>query len=158
MIPSIKAALEHKIPPPVLGGLVGLGMWPLASLPPTVPLPTTPKLALVGALVAVGVAFDLLGLLAFRRSNTTINPRRPERASTLVTGGIYRVTRNPMYVGLLCLLLAWAIYQSGLWAFVGPAAFVAYVSYFQIAPEERVLRELFGEEYAAYSARVRRWL
>ena len=98
------------------------------------------------------------GLLAFRASRTTINPLRPKRVSALVTVCVYRITRNPMYVGLCCILLAWAVHLAALPAFLGPPAFVLYVTRFQIVPEERALAELFGERYLEYAARVRRWL
>lgn len=113
----------------------------------------------VALLVAVGLSFDLSGLLAFRASRTTINPLRPERASSLVTGGVYQITRNPMYVGMLFLLLALGLYLAHWPALLlGPLAYVLYLNRFQIAPEERVLLGLFGEEYRAYTGRVRRWL
>jgi protein-S-isoprenylcysteine O-methyltransferase Ste14 len=63
-----------------------------------------------------------------------------------------------MYLGLLCLLIAWAVYLPSLWAFAGPVLFVGYIGRFQIAPEERALSALFGAQYSAYQARVRRWL
>jgi protein-S-isoprenylcysteine O-methyltransferase Ste14 len=132
-------------------------MWALASSPPSLPVLTSVRLALAGILAVVGVAFDLLGLIAFRRARTTVNPLHPERASALVTGGIYSVTRNPMYVGMAFLLTAWAVYLSSPWPFLGPALFVVYITRFQIKPEERVLRERFSE-YHSYASRVRRWL
>ena len=150
-------ALELKIPPPVVGALVAALMWGLATLPPSLPLPGGVRVALAGILAAVGIAFDLSGLIAFRRARTTVNPLRPERASALVTGGIYRVTRNPMYVGMAFLLTAWAVYLSALWPFLGPALFVVYITRFQIKPEEQVLRERFSE-YHTYASQVRRWL
>ena len=109
-------------------------------------------------LAIAGVTFDLLGLWAFRRARTTINPMKPGKASALVTGGVYQVTRNPMYVGLALLLAAWAVHLSRLWPLIGPALFVLYMNRFQIGPEERVMRGKFGDAYAAYAARVRRWL
>jgi len=75
----------------------------------------------------------------------------------LVTGGIYRFTRNPMYVGLLLVLVAWATFLSSLWTLVGPLAFVLYITRFQIKPEESALATLFGQPYADYRAKVRRW-
>lgn len=96
--------------------------------------------------------------IRFRRANTTVNPLKPQAASSLVTAGIYRYTRNPMYLGLLFLLVAWAVLLSSPFALLGPVAFVTYISRFQIVPEERVLAALFGAEYAAYQAGVRRWL
>jgi protein-S-isoprenylcysteine O-methyltransferase Ste14 len=115
----------------------------------------------VGAAAAIalaGIAFSAAGVLAFRRARTTVNPTRPEEATQLVRSGVYRITRNPMYVGLACLLVAWAVFLSSPWALLGPLAFVLYIGRFQIAPEERALAKLFGSDYSAYQAEVRRWL
>ncbi len=150
--------LEHKIPPPVVAALVALAMWLVAPLGPRLALGASTSLVLATSLFAVALAFDLAGLLAFRASRTTTNPLTPERASKLVTGGVYRVTRNPMYVGLCFILLAWAVYLSALLPFLGPLVYILYITRFQIVPEERVLRQLFGEQYIQYTARVRRWL
>jgi protein-S-isoprenylcysteine O-methyltransferase Ste14 len=108
--------------------------------------------------VAGGLAVSLAGVIEFRRARTTVHPLRPERASALVSGGIYRFTRNPMYVGMLTTLLGWAAWLAAPWALLGPVAFVAFIGRFQIAPEERVLQRLFGADYEAYTRRVRRWL
>lgn len=151
-------ALEHKIPPPVVAALIAAAMWGISSLQPALSLAPAMRQFLAATLAIVGVTFDLLGLWAFRRSRTTINPLKPRKASALVTGGVYRVSRNPMYVGLALLLAAWAVHLSMLWPLLGPALFVFYMNRFQIGPEERVLRGKFGEAYAAYAARVRRWL
>jgi protein-S-isoprenylcysteine O-methyltransferase Ste14 len=151
-------ALEHRIPPPVVAVLIAAAMWGVSALRPSLPLAPAIRQWAAVALAVAGVSFDALGLLAFFRSKTTVNPLHPGKASALVTGGVYRVTRNPMYVGLVLLLTAWAVYLSSLWAFLGPVLFVLYINRFQIAPEERVLGSLFGEEYARYAARVRRWL
>ncbi len=83
---------------------------------------------------------------------------KPQSATSLVSSGVYRQTRNPMYVGLLLVVVAWAVLLSAPWTLLGPLCFVAYIGRYQIAPEERVLAGLFGSEYAAYQARVRRWL
>jgi protein-S-isoprenylcysteine O-methyltransferase Ste14 len=133
-------------------------MWSVSALGPQFPIATGPKYAAVAILAVAGVAFDLLGLLAFRAFRTTVNPLKPERASAMVTSGVYRVSRNPMYVGMVLLLLAWAVNLSALLPFAGPPIFVLYITRFQIQSEERVLKGIFGEEYSAYAARVRRWL
>jgi len=151
-------SLEHKIPPPVIGALVAAAMWSVSALGPQFPIATGPKYAAVAILAVAGVAFDLLGLLAFRAFRTTVNPLKPERASAMVTSGVYRVSRNPMYVGMVLLLLAWAVNLSALLPFAGPPIFVLYITRFQIRSEERILKGIFGEEYSAYAARVRRWL
>lgn len=151
-------ALEHKVPPPVVAALVATAMWGLALLRPALPIPAGVRHLAVALLITAGVLFDLLGLLAFRRSKTTVNPLQPGKASALVTEGIYRFTRNPMYAGMVLLLTAWAVHLSALWPFVGPVLYILYITRFQITPEERILSSKFGAEWTAYTARVRRWL
>lgn len=150
--------LEHTIPPPVVAGGIALAMWFVSpgSLLWSDMLRPRGFVALV--LVIAGFVFDLLALLAFLRARTSINPLRPHRASVLITHGVYRLTRNPMYVGLLCYLAAWAVFLATPWALAGPCLFVVTMNRFQIAPEERVMREKFGKEFEDYAARVRRWL
>ncbi len=152
------AWLDNRIPPPIVGVLVGTAMWLIAHIGPAFVVSPVVRHVAAAVLVAAGLSFDLLGLLAFRNARTTINPLRPRRASALVTSGVYRISRNPMYVGSFLFLLAWAVHLSALLPFAGPVAFVLYITRFQIQAEERVLGELFGEQYALYAARVRRWL
>lgn len=118
-------------------------------------LPTRSVAAL--AIAALGVAFSAAGLVQFRRFKTTVNPTKPETASALVSSGVFNVTRNPMYVGLALVLVAWAAFLASPWTLMGPLAFGLYIDRFQIAPEERALSKLFGVEYSTYKARVRRW-
>jgi protein-S-isoprenylcysteine O-methyltransferase Ste14 len=87
-----------------------------------------------------------------------VNPLHPEATSSLVITGIYRHTRNPMYVGFAAVLLGWAAYLAAPLALLGPLTFVLYITRFQIIPEERALHAKFGPEFAAYQARVRRWI
>jgi len=150
--------LEHLVPPPVVALLLAAGMVWLATWPPAWPWSGEARFLLVAVLVLLGLLFDLAGLLVFLRQRTSINPLRPERASALVTNGVYRFTRNPMYVGLCCLLLALAVFLRSPWALLGPVLFVAWITRFQIVPEERILEGKFGEDYRAYRTRVRRWL
>ena len=87
-----------------------------------------------------------------------MNPIKASAASSLVTGGVYRFTRNPMYLGLSITLMGWAVFLSNPLALLAVPLFVLYMEKFQINPEERVLSSLFGAEYAAYEEKVRRWL
>lgn len=157
-MPARRRALDHRVPPPLVGLAVGAAMAGLALFGPALPLPDNLRHGLTAAFVVLGIGFDLAGLLAFRKARTTVNPLRPGKASAMVTGGVYRLTRNPMYVGMLLLLLAWAVHLSALWAFAGLPLFVLYIGRFQIEPEERALEGLFGEDYRHYAQRVRRWL
>ena len=154
--------LEHRIPPPLIDAACALLMWALARALPQAQLwPPGGSAGVVGAalaLAALGGAVALAGTLEFRRAHTTVNPLAPRRASTLVTRGIYRVTRNPMYLGMALVLLGWACWLAHPLAFACIPLALAYLQRFQIRPEERVLRAHFGAAYEAYSRRVRRWL
>lgn len=152
------AALEAKVPPPIVALAVALGMWVVARYTPTVEVLGSLRVWVAVILAVVGVGFSAAGIAAFRRAKKTLDPLKPETASSLVTTGIYQVTRNPMYVGMLFVLLAWAAFLSAPWSLAGPALFVAYMTPFQILPEERALTSGFGDAYLTYKARVRRWL
>lgn len=104
-------------------------------------------LYLTVSLVTIGCVFCIAGLVSFRLANTTVNPSKPEQATNLVTSGVYRFSRNPMYVGFVFILLGWGIWLSSLWALLCVAGFIAYLTLFQIIPEERALTKLFGEDY-----------
>jgi len=133
-------------------------MWLASMLVSPVPVPLGARLSMAVIFAGVGMAFGITAMVTFRRASTTVNPMKPGTASTLVTSGVFGITRNPMYVSLVLYLLAWAAYLSNWLALVIVPVFVLYISRFQIVPEERALRSLFGESYAAYAARVRRWL
>ena len=150
--------LEHKIPPPLLVLLVAPAMW--ATVLVQAPVAIEPRLHVALRLFAGALAltFGLSGILTFRRARTTIDPVRIDQASRVVSSGIYRVTRNPMYVGLTALLTMWAVHLAVPLAFLGPIAFAVFIHFFQILPEERVMQARFGPEYLAYKAKVRRWL
>jgi len=99
-----------------------------------------------------------LGIVSFRQARTTVNPMKPDTTSSLVVSGIYRWTRNPMYLGFLLVLLGWALFLSNALAFVLLPAVIFYMDRFQIEPEERALHSLFGQQFVIYTSRVRRWL
>jgi protein-S-isoprenylcysteine O-methyltransferase Ste14 len=151
-------ALELKIPPPIVALLVAAAMWKIASVSPSLDIPVLIRKVTTGVLLLVGGAIALPGFVAFIRARTTFNSMKPKATSSLVTGGIYRFTRNPMYVSVLLILIAWAIFLSSAWALVGPVVFVLYMNRFQIKPEEWALAAMFGMAYAEYKGRVRRWL
>ena len=151
-------SLETKVPPPVVAAAAALIIWGISQLTPQIEIPSSVRFVASLTLVVGGVTLAVAGFLSFRRARTTVHPTRPEEATSLVTTGIYRFTRNPMYLGLLLILVAWVVFLSSPWALLGAAAFVLYLSRFQIAPEERALLKLFGSEYASYKASVRRWL
>ena len=150
--------LELKIPPLIVWLVFAGAMLGVAYSAPSLTFSLASSSAIAVILVALGVAVTLAGVIAFRDKRTTVNPLQPQKTSALVTSGIYRVTRNPMYVGMAFLLTAWAVYLASAWALLGPLLFVAYITRFQILPEEAALHRLFGASFAAYCQRVRRWL
>jgi protein-S-isoprenylcysteine O-methyltransferase Ste14 len=97
-------------------------------------------------------------VVSFRRARTTVNPTKPESSSVLVDSGIYRLTRNPMYLGFSLGLSGWAVMLSNMFAFLLLPIFILYMDRFQIEPEEKALAAIFGRQFAVYKTRVRRWL
>ena len=152
------ASLELKVPPPAVALVVALAMGWVSRYGVLEGVPLAWRVGAALAVAAVGACFDVAGIFAFRRAKTTVNPMKPEKSAALVSTGVYRITRNPMYVGMVFILLAWAVYLASPRALFGPLAFAAYITRFQIKPEERVLATRFGAEFSSYQARVRRWL
>ncbi|HBN13954.1 MAG: protein-S-isoprenylcysteine methyltransferase [Gammaproteobacteria bacterium] len=151
-------SLELKIPPLALVVLFAGLMWLLARLTPGFDYAVPLRQLLVAVVSALAVLIALAGVASFRQASTTVNPLNPENSSALVVSGIYRITRNPMYLGFLLLLAAWALMLANLAVLLLLPVFVWYMDRFQILPEERALAGLFGNDYTNYCARVRRWL
>lgn len=151
-------SLELKIPPVLLFALVAVAMYGVARAFPAWTLTLPGRVAAAVALAAIGVAIALAGVAEFRRSRTTVHPQHPERASAVVTRGVYRWTRNPMYLGLLLALAGWSVFLANPAALAALPLFVGYMNRFQIGPEEHAMSAKFGPEYASYLASVRRWL
>lgn len=150
--------LETRVPPPVVMllcaavGYAACRLWPGSACRAPVPA------LLAGLTMALGVVLNLLPKVSFRRAGTTVNPLRPSASSVLVTGGVYRRTRNPMYLGQALVLLGAMVYLQHLIALIVVPLFLAYITRLQILPEERALMARFPEAYAQYLRRVPRWL
>jgi protein-S-isoprenylcysteine O-methyltransferase Ste14 len=151
--------VHTRIPPPLVATLFGLLMWFAARhLPGALELTIELRTGLALMMLVVGIAICLAGVLSFHRARTTINPLKPETASALVSTGVYRYTRNPMYLGFAIALIAWSIFLAWPPALLGALGFVMYINHFQIGPEERALASLFGSDFTQYCNQVRRWL
>ena len=151
-------ALELKIPPVAQACVVAAGMWLATRYAPSLSVTIPARVFLAVFVAGFGIAVAVPAVKAFRTADTTVDPFSPDKASQLVVAGVYRFSRNPMYLGLLCLLIAWAAWLSNLVAFAWLVVFVLYMNRFQILPEERALTEQFGDGYRAYMASVRRWI
>ncbi|MEO5558559.1 MAG: isoprenylcysteine carboxylmethyltransferase family protein [Dokdonella sp.] len=152
------STLELKLPPPALALCIAFFMWWSSFFVGPINVPLAYRLGLALAIATIGTCIDVVAKLAFVRLNTSVNPLRPETASVLASGGLYRFTRNPMYFGRALQLLGWATYLCNGIALGLVLFFVAYITRFQILPEERALSVRFGKEFAAYRMHVPRWV
>ena len=151
-------SLENRIPPPLVVVLIGAAMAVIAWFTPALEIGSNVRFAVGGIAIALGALVGVQGARAFWRNKTTISPVDLESTSSLVTSGVFRFSRNPMYVGFAAMLVGWAVCLAAPWALVGPVAFVLFINRFQIIPEERVMRDKFGQAYDDYQAQVRRWI
>jgi protein-S-isoprenylcysteine O-methyltransferase Ste14 len=133
-------------------------MWALAEAAPGFGFDFPARRWTAWIVLAAGLATGIVAFLQFRRADTTINPMTPGKASALVTRGLYGMSRNPIYVGDVLILLGVGVLIANALAFVAVLLFMVYVDRFQVRPEERALRGRFGEAYDAYCRKVRRWL
>jgi protein-S-isoprenylcysteine O-methyltransferase Ste14 len=150
--------MRLKVPPPLIFAVSVALIFLADTLLPQIRVDVPAQAALSILLVLAGVVFGGQAVLSFLRNKTTVDPRQPKAATALVTAGVYRFTRNPMYFGLLCLLLAMSSYSGTLAAVIIVPAFIWYMTEFQIKPEEEALQSIFGEAYDRYRKRVRRWI
>ena len=151
-------SLKLKIPPLILVVIFATIMWVLSFYFSVEILPQSLNIILTTVILLMGVAISLAGVFSFKQSKTTVNPTKPEETSSLVTSGVYKFTRNPMYVGFLLFLVSFAVYLSSLASLIISIFFVLYMNKFQIKPEEEMLSNLFGKEFDIYKQKVRRWV
>lgn len=150
--------MKLKIPPPIVGLIFAALMWGVDKLSPAISIDFPGQRVLAAILVGFGFATALAALRAFRKAGTTIDPLAPAEASQLVRSGVFRVSRNPMYLGLALFLVAVSIWLGNIANIATFFLFIAYLTLFQIKPEEEVLAGLFGADYDAYRQDVRRWI
>lgn len=147
--------LDLKIPP-VLVLIVFAGI--IVGIPMIFPFYGIKSIGLCVFFITLGTAIALLGVWEFWKSKTTVNPTAPEKCGQIVDTGIYRFSRNPMYLGMALALIGPVFVWGNCLSLLGVAGFVAYITRFQIIPEEKILKEIYGKKYIAYLAKVRRWL
>ncbi len=155
---DIAARLTLKVPPLLLAAGFACLAWLASVATPGLAVSPLAKGTAVGVFALSGLLLVAIAVRFFLRSKTSLNPLSPGSASSLATGSVYRFTRNPMYLGLLFLLIAWAAYLSNLFSLIVVFGFVVWMNRFQIVPEEKALESKFGGDYLEYKRRVRRWL
>ena len=150
--------MELKIPPVAVIAAFAVLMVAATLLLPGLTWLVPGRLVIAVGMALIGSAISLSGVIAFRRHHTTVNPMAPATATTIVSTGPYRFTRNPMYVGFILGLTGWAVFLSNLGSFLLVLGCALYLTQFQIKPEEQELLKQFGKPFADYMASVRRWL
>ena len=149
--------LENKIPPPLVMLTAIAVMWLMPGGSQRLTISGLSAIAGIAVMI-IGVLVAFTGVRAFRVAATTINPLKPDTATNLVTKGVFDYTRNPMYLGMVLVLIGNTIYLENPRCVVVILAFVLFMNRFQIVPEERAMQSLFGESFTKYCAQVRRWL
>ena len=150
--------LKLKIPPPVYLLIFAVLMYFLAKYLPVITLFSAPITKIAYVFIIMGIVLDLSAVSQFLYFKTTVNPLHPKNTQGIVQTGLYRISRNPMYLGMFCLLTGWAIYLAVLSPFLLLPIFIVVLTQQQIIPEEKILEEKFGEPYLNYKQQVRRWL
>ena len=145
--------MTFRIPPPVVFIAFAVIMY---YLPPMMTFSSSPYISL--SFILVGGFIAILSLWQFYQFDTTIDPRHPEKTKAFVKTGIYRLSRNPMYLSLAFFLSAWAFWLQSLGAFLGVVGFIYWITYFQIRYEEAWMEKHFGQAYSRYKKRTRCWL
>ena len=152
------ANFKLKVPPVIQATICILIMWLLSRYVPLSSFEIVFRPVITAILATIGGLIAITGIVSFRKAKTTVDPRTPGKASELVIVGIYNYTRNPMYLGLLVILIGLALLFGAISSFLAIPIFVWFMNRLQIEPEEEALEELFGESYREYKLKVRRWL
>jgi protein-S-isoprenylcysteine O-methyltransferase Ste14 len=118
--------------------------------------PAQNKVTLI--LFTLAIFIGISAIISFKRHKTTVNPTKPEASTTVVSSGIYSLSRNPMYLAMLISLISLAYYLQNITSLPVILLFIGYMTRFQIIPEEKVLTKIFGQQYLDYQSKVRRWL
>ena len=150
--------MRLKVPPPLLGFIAAVFIWLAAYLLPSLTMELPLRLLLALLFFSTGLGIDLISVFSFFKAGTTVNPMSPDKTQTLVTNGMFKFSRNPMYLGMLLMLIGWAIWNGNVVGILPILFFVFAINQLQIKPEENTLQHKFGAEYERYKNRVRRWI
>ena len=148
--------MNNTIPPPIVAFVCGLAIYFSKTFFNQFFSYNNNAISLF--LLILGLTVFILAVKAFNRQKTTVNPLEPRQASSLVSSGIFKYSRNPMYLGMLIILLAISFKFNLVGGIVISLFFYLFITRFQIFPEEEAMNELFGDEFTEYSSRTRRWI
>jgi protein-S-isoprenylcysteine O-methyltransferase Ste14 len=157
-VTSLATRLRARLPPPFYALATGAVIWAVSHYLPRLPALGAPWSRYAWILVVAGVSLDVYAIGSFFFKKTTVDPTHPGRASHLVVSGVYSMSRNPMYLGLVLSLAGWTLLVSTPLCLPLVWGFACLIQAVQIAPEEAALRARFGDAYGDYTQRVNRWL
>ena len=148
--------MKTKIPPPIIALICIILNYLSTYIINPIKFPNTEIIS--GFIFLVGLFTAIFAILLFKKDKTTVNPLKPEETTTLVTTGIFSITRNPMYLGLFFLISSTVLFFGSWFGIIILIIFVWYINKFQIIPEEQTMEKLFGKKYNDYRQNVRRWI
>ena len=148
--------MNNKIPPPIVTLICGIAIYFSKTFFNQFFSYNNNTISLF--LLVLGLTVFTLAVKAFNRQKTTVNPLEPRQASSLVTSGIFKISRNPMYLGMLIILLSLSCKFNLIGGMIISLFFYIFITKFQIIPEESAMNELFGNEFIDYSKKTRRWI
>ena len=149
--------MELKLPPVLIFFFFAWIMYLVGEFLPVGFFDFFGRFLLAKILMGLVGLIGLVSLIQFFRSKTSVDPIKPQKASRLVTSGLYNYSRNPMYLALLMILLGFGLFLGNAFNTLVAAGFVGYMNRFQIIPEEKILLDKFGKDYKAYITATRRW-
>ena len=145
-----------KVPPPILVLILVVSIYMSQYQLETTHLPYNNSISLV--ILLVGALILINPVFKFIKSKTTVNPVKFVKVNKLVTSGIYKYSRNPMYLGMILIIISTSIFYLNYYSVLTPFIFYFWINKFQIKREEIFLKEKFGKDYLSYMSKTRRWI
>ena len=145
-----------KIPPPILALILVSSNYFLSKKIDPIHLPNQDLISII--ILLIGLLILTNPIFKFIKSKTTIDPIKFKKVNKLIISGIYKYSRNPMYLGLLMIVISTSIFFLNIFSITTPLLFYCWINRFQIKREEIFLTEKFGEEYMSYKIKTRRWI
>ena len=145
-----------KIPPPILVLILVVSSFLSSKKIDLIHIPNQNLTSIL--ILLIGILILIIPVSKFIKSKTTIDPIKFKKVNKLVTSGIYKYSRNPMYLGLLLIVISSSILYLNIYSVTTPMIFYYWINRFQIKREEIFLTEKFGKEYLLYMTRTRRWI
>ena len=148
--------LKIKIPPPIIVIFLILAVYFSSNLTIGFDLPFKKTISLL--LLFIGLLIIFIPVFQFIKSKTTINPQSFKNVNNLVSSGIFKISRNPMYLGMLIIISSTVVYYFNYFSIFAPFIFYFWINEFQIKREEKKLEEKFGSDYKKYKSKTKRWI